>query len=630
MARINFIFSFILVFFLTIVSNKAFANNLTDKTDAAKITSFAEKETPVFIFCEDFESGILTDWKQSGEWEVSSAEKISGSFSLKHSTKATSGASSLFHAARANWNEWNVEWSFKLKNGNWDPSSTNRFWFYLSADTIRTDQINGWAVGVNISGSSDLLELWRIRSGKADSLVVRSDLDWNASTVALVHVQRTARGNWTLDYQNFGETTSKIFTGTDCTHFDFRNIGFCFNYTSTRAGQLWLDDLVVSQSPADLYIQKLTIKNQNTIELTFNKVINPTSVSSARFVLTDENNRNVPITQTQATPNSNRSIDLSFGKTEGTELRLSVSGITDISGKTMNPDIRSFSYSFLPETGSVLINEVLFNTFTGGVDFVELVNVSEQTIPVHRLKLATRNDTLALKQVYTISPEKRYLKPGQYLCCTKDPKIVSSQYITNNPESFCAMKSFPSYSDDTGIVVLLNDSLEIIDEFDYSTKMHSPFLADENGVSLERISLQKTTNDCTNWTSAASSVGFATPGLPNSQTESETQLTDEIIPEPKVFSPNGDGYNDELKIKFSLSKPGYIANVLIFDAIGRQIKHLVKNQSLAQDGSWLWNGENDDGQRMNIGVYVILVEIFNQEGQVKKIKKTCTLTGRME
>ncbi len=97
-----------------------------------------------------------------------------------------------------------------------------------------------------------------------------------------------------------------------------------------------------------------------------------------------------------------------------------------------------------------------------------------------------------------------------------------------------------------------------------------------------------------------------------------------------MFSPNGDGYNDELKIKFSLSKPGYIANVLIFDAIGRQIKHLVKNQSLAQDGSWLWNGENDDGQRMNIGVYVILVEIFNQEGQVKKIKKTCTLTGRME
>jgi len=172
--------------------------------------------------------------------------------------------------------------------------------------------------------------------------------------------------------------------------------------------------------------------------------------------------------------------------------------------------------------------------------------------------------------------------------------------------------------------------LEIIDEFDYLTKMHSPFLADENGVSLERISLQKTTNDCTNWTSAASSVGFATPGLPNSQTESETQLTDEIIPEPKVFSPNGDGYNDELKIKFSLSKPGYIANVLIFDAIGRQVKHLVKNQSLAQEGSWVWNGKNDDEQRMNIGIYVILVEIFNQEGQVKKIKKTCTLTGRME
>jgi hypothetical protein len=229
-----------------------------------------------------------------------------------------------------------------------------------------------------------------------------------------------------------------------------------------------------------------------------------------------------------------------------------------------------------------------------------------------------------------VSTEKRYLKPGEFLACTKDPTILALQYISSNQASFCAMKSFPSYSDDAGTVVLLNDSLEVLDEFSYSAKIHSRFLAEEEGVSLERISLEKPTSDRSNWASGAASVGFSTPGLPNSQAESETEIQDEITPEPKAFSPNGDSYNDELSIKFRLSKPGYIANVRIFDSIGKQVKFLVKNQSLAQEGNWLWDGKSESGQRLNIGVYIILVEVFDQEGHTKIFKKTCTLTDRLE
>jgi hypothetical protein len=192
------------------------------------------------------------------------------------------------------------------------------------------------------------------------------------------------------------------------------------------------------------------------------------------------------------------------------------------------------------------------------------------------------------------------------------------------------MKSIPSFPDDAGTVVLLNDSLVVFDEFSYSAKMHSPFLADENGVSLERISLGKATSDRSNWASAAASIGFASPGLPNSQAESETEIQDEITLEPKSFSPNGDGYNDQLTINFRFSKPGYIANVRIFDSVGRQVKYLIKNQSLAQEGNWVWVGDSDSGQRLNIGVYIILVEVFDRDGNVKAFKKTCTLTDRLE
>jgi len=630
MARFIFIYSILLVYFLTIVSYDIFPKPKSDLNVLAKIETFFGNDTISTIFSDDFENNSISGWKQTTDWEVSSTEKISGALSLKHSSKAISGKSAIFHSTSSDWNSTDIVWSFKLKNGNWDPSSSNRFWFYLSTDTIRTDLINGWAVGVNISGSSDLLELWRIQNGKADSLIIQSNLDWNALTLATITAKRTVRGVWTIQYQKPGEPKSKLFSGNDPSISAFKNTGIYFNYTSTRAGQLWIDDISVVQLASELFIQKLTLVNSNTVTLTFNKPINPASIHSGNFILTDESNRNIPIIQAIPSKGSDRSIDVNFGKTVGVELKLSVSGISDLSGKPMNPDTRSFSYSFSPEVGSILINEVLFNPFSGGVDFVELVNVSEQTIPINRLMLATRDDALALKQIYPVSAEKRVLKPGEFLVCTKDPAIVVSQYITSNPASFCTMKSFPSYSDDAGTVVLLNDSLDVLDEFSYSAKMHSPFLADEEGVSLERISLEEPTNDRTNWASAAASVSFATPGLPNSQVESETEIQDEITPEPKAFSPNGDGYNDQLSIQFRFSKPNYIANVRIFDAIGRQVKFLAKNQSLAQEGSWLWDGSSESGQKLNIGVYIILIEVFDQEGHTKAFKKTCTLTDRLE
>lgn len=622
-----FIFLKLVILFLIIVSKTEL---MAASPKFRSVFPSGNEQDTTTIFQENFENTNLSEWKQTTDWEVSDLGKISGDYSLKHSGKAISGISSVFHSLKTDVKSYDSEWSFRLKNGNWDPSSSNRFWFYCCADTILPDQLTGWAVGVNITGSSDLLELWRIKNGRADSLIIQTDLDWDASTIALLKVKRTARGLWSLAYQKPGQAKSKAFEGIDTSISAFKNIGIYFNFTSTRAGQLWIDDILVTGTSAQPFIEKIELIGSQLIQLTFNKPILPSSIQSGNFRITGESGQSIAVSGIAPTKGSNQSIDISIGKTNSSELQVSVSGISDLSGQTMQAETRTISYSFSPEKGAVLINEVLFNPFPGGVDFVELVNVSGFSVPVHRLKLATRNDTLALKQIYTVSAEKRFLKPGELLVCTKDQAIIIAQYISNNPDAFCTMKSFPTYSDDAGTVVLLNDSLEVINEFSYSAKMHSPFLADEEGVSLERISLEKPTDDPKNWASAVASVGFATPGLPNSQTESETEIQDEITCEPKAFSPNGDGFNDELTIRFKFSKPCYIANVRLFDVAGRQVKFLVKNQSLAQEGSWQWDGKTDSGQKLAIGVYIVLVEVFDQEGHTKRFKEACTITDRLE
>jgi flagellar hook assembly protein FlgD len=100
--------------------------------------------------------------------------------------------------------------------------------------------------------------------------------------------------------------------------------------------------------------------------------------------------------------------------------------------------------------------------------------------------------------------------------------------------------------------------------------------------------------------------------------------------EPEAFSPNHDGYNDEFFIRYEVAKPGFVANITIFDAAGRFVQHLAKNEILGTSGEFVWNGEDETGSRQPLGVYVVLVEIFNAEGEVHRFKKGLVLTDILE
>ena len=282
------------------------------------------------------------------------------------------------------------------------------------------------------------------------------------------------------------------------------------------------------------------------------------------------------------------------------------------------------------EPGDVLINEVLFNPVAGGNDFVEIYNNSKKEIAVNRLYLASRDSKLELTQIYPLSISKNIFFPESYLALTKDTNGIFPWFDIQCPECFLQMEKFPSYNNDFDYVVLLNEQMQVIDELSYTEKMHHPILAAEKGISLERISFTKNTNDIKNWHSASTTSRYGTPGYQNSQFEIEDLNTPKIAFSPESFSPNFDGYNDEYQIQYELDKPGYVANISIFDAAGRFIMKLANNEILGTSGTIVWNGDDQTGQRQNLGVYVVLVEIFNTSGEVYKYKDGVVLTDVFE
>jgi len=207
------------------------------------------------------------------------------------------------------------------------------------------------------------------------------------------------------------------------------------------------------------------------------------------------------------------------------------------------------------EAGDVLISEILFNPAAGGSDYVEIYNNSQKEISTNRLYLASRDSKLELTQVYPLSKSKKMLLPANYLALTKDTNSVFPYFEIKCRECFLQMEKFPSYNNDFDYVVLLDENMQVIDELFYSEKMHHLLLAEEKGISLERLSFSQNTNDIKNWHSASTTSGYGTPGYENSQVEIENATSPKITFSTESFSPNFDGYNDEYQIVYELEKP---------------------------------------------------------------------------
>lgn len=306
--------------------------------------------------------------------------------------------------------------------------------------------------------------------------------------------------------------------------------------------------------------------------------------------------------------------------------QLTLENLTDVCGNHLLWNSFPVEWVELAE-GDVIINEVLFNPWPGGVDFVELYNRSQKRIDPGMLVLAGRDRQLKLRQQVSLNAAGGILGPGEYLAVTIDRQNILSSYPSVCPQCVAQVPSMPAYNNDEGWVVLLDAAGQIIDEFHYTEKMHHPLFFNVKGVSLERIHPGKPADMPGNWQSASPESGFATPGYQNSQYGIETGARASIRPHEKYFTPNGDGMNDELIVSYETSGPGWLGNAWIFDIHGVKVIQLLRNRLLPVSGVISWNGKDSTGSMMPPGPYVLIVEMYDLSGGVEKFRQAVYLSG---
>ncbi|MEN8225088.1 MAG: lamin tail domain-containing protein, partial [Bacteroidota bacterium] len=234
-----------------------------------------------------------------------------------------------------------------------------------------------------------------------------------------------------------------------------------------------------------------------------------------------------------------------------------------------------------PAWQDLVINEILFNPFQGGCDYVEIYNRSEKPVSMTGIQLASVRHVPPSPPDTTftgINISCRQLLPGEYVLLAKDYNKVDDHYFCGDEKCFIEPEGFPSYSNEQGCVILYDALNNILDIFSYHEDMHYPFLNSYEGVSLERIHYNRPASDITNWHSASQGSGFGTPGYKNSQFSEQSDDKDQIWISPKVFTPGYDGQHDHIGIHYSFDVPGYMATIMIVNASGQLIRHLVNNE----------------------------------------------------
>ncbi len=285
---------------------------------------------------------------------------------------------------------------------------------------------------------------------------------------------------------------------------------------------------------------------------------------------------------------------------------------------------------YQPEPGDVVVNEVLFNPYSGGCDFVEILNWSAKPIDTRFLVLAGRDSKGELRQRINLGATQMVLEPGDILAVCISKEGVTSFYASECEACICEIPSMPAMNNAEGWAVLLDSEDQVIDELHYTEEMHHSLIRDVKGVSIERVNPGLPASHKGNLQSASAAAGFATPGCKNSQVMTEALHRVSLDLENAAFSPNDDGYKDELVIRYKMPATGWVANGWIFDLSGGQKARIAGNLLLSTEGELLWKGDDQTGSRLPPGPYVLMLEMYDLEGHVERFREAVVLTDRWE
>ena len=496
----------------------------------------------------DFEAGNLVNWEEvpANRWEISATGTITGTGSLHHAFDNAEGGrdaiSTSLYPLRPD--SGLTIWRFQVKHG-YTPSGSNNWGVFLLADASASEMapggaINGYVLGVNYSGTDDIIKLWEITEGSANA-IINTGINWQSSvgtgTPAGFQVSRTQSGEWQLETDTNGGFDNLISSGSAISgnHHTAKFFGVSFEYSSTQDQQLWLDDISIQGSfiPDETppYIEKIEVLDSNQITIHFSENIDTIFATQPDNYLV-----NGSLQPEKIKIENMMAVSLTFATPfpEGDSSLLAIAAMADIHGNTANNLESKFLY-FKIKKGDIIINEIMADP-TPPVDlpeyeYVELYNNSPFAVNLRGWSITAGSTTKTIPAFL--------LLPDAYLVLTHESAVEEFEETTMG-----IFTSTSTLANSGTTITLATEDNEKIDAVSYSNTWYKDDTKSSGGWSLERIDPGNTCLEEENWV-ATSDISGGTPGRENAV---KADLTDTEAPSLVYWNFENDS---SLILKFS-------------------------------------------------------------------------------
>ena len=410
------------------------------------------------------------------------------------------------------------------------------------------------------------------------------------------------------------------------------------NWSSSNAKAGGTPGMINSIANENIILPELDHINpisHNELEVFFNQNMNLESLNNIDNYFISELNLS-PI-KTELIKHKHDYVKLIFDYffKEGDLYTLNINNVTNCKNISLDNEIKArFGIPSEVSRNDIIINEILFNPISPGVDYFELYNRSDKVIDLKNIMFGTIKqsfpnppDTILKELCY----ESRIMLPHSYVLLSTNKEIVMEQYMDADSDSdFIDVESFPSFPNEEGHVIICDKGRVPIDEMKYSDKMHYDLLSITQGVALERISFENSSMDENNWHSASFNVNYGTPGYKNSvATNIDVDIEkNKISIIPEIFSPDGDGNDDICSICYNVEDLGCSLNIKVFNTDGLLIRNLFNNNLVSNEGAVHWDGSDENNRSVTPGIYIIQAEIFDLNGNVNRSRKVVVVGTR--
>lgn len=274
------------------------------------------------------------------------------------------------------------------------------------------------------------------------------------------------------------------------------------------------------------------------------------------------------------------------------------------------------------ERNSLVINEIMFEPGEDNCEYVEFLNLTDEAVKIGGWSIEDENEN-----AYKLSNTALNLSPNSYFVLAADSLILSKYALLENALVNIVNESSLGLVNSGELILLKDVKGNTVDSVWYSDKWHNDNFVSTKNISLERINPGIGSNDAKNWSSSADPLG-GTPTIQNSIFTDNTNLQSNISVSPNPFSPDNDGFEDFTIINYNLSQATSQVRIKIFDSKGRLVRTLLNNQASGSSGSVIFDGRDDYGEALRIGIYIIFLEAINEGNGVVETMKTVVVVAR--